>query len=105
MAEDLPETIIEAGASGADEAGADYFEAVKQTKKQLILSALDNAQGNITEAAKLLGLYPTYLHRLMRNLDLKSARHKQSGGGDADAAKASAVGDDRGRSSGKFSLP
>ncbi|MEJ7710574.1 MAG: sigma-54 dependent transcriptional regulator [Pyrinomonadaceae bacterium] len=68
MTEDLPETIVEAGGAVGAETSVNYFEAVKQTKKQLILSALDNAQGNITEAAKVLGMYPTYLHRLMRNL-------------------------------------
>ena len=29
-------------------------------------------KGNYTEAAKLLGLHPNYLHRLIRNLDLRS---------------------------------
>jgi transcriptional regulator of acetoin/glycerol metabolism len=37
----------------------------------LILNAVENAGGNFTEAAKLLGLHPNYLHRLIRNLDLR----------------------------------
>jgi transcriptional regulator with GAF, ATPase, and Fis domain len=38
----------------------------------LILAALEQSQGNFTQAAKLLGLHPNYLHRLVSNLDLKA---------------------------------
>jgi transcriptional regulator with GAF, ATPase, and Fis domain len=51
---------------------ARYHAAVKELKKQLILSALEEAKGNFTEAARLLGLHPNYLHRLIRNLDLRA---------------------------------
>jgi transcriptional regulator with GAF, ATPase, and Fis domain len=44
---------------------------VKELKKRLIQNALEEAQGNYTEAARLLGVHPNYLHRLIRNLDLK----------------------------------
>jgi transcriptional regulator with GAF, ATPase, and Fis domain len=42
-------------------------------KKQLIIKAVKEAGGNYTQAAKNLGLEPHYLHRLMRNLDIKSS--------------------------------
>ena len=32
---------------------------------------MEQSDGNYTEAAKRLGLHPNYLHRLIRNLDLK----------------------------------
>jgi len=35
------------------------------------LNAFEQAQGNYTEAARLLGLHPNYLHRLIRNLNMK----------------------------------
>lgn len=76
MPEDLPESLLERESSLATIPNKKYFEAVKEAKKQLILRALEEAQGNYTEAAKLLGVYPTYLHRLMRNLSLKSAPQK-----------------------------
>ena len=38
----------------------------------VILRAFDQAGGNYTEAARLLGLHPNYLHRVIRDLDLKS---------------------------------
>jgi len=37
----------------------------------LIIDAVAQAKGNYTEAANLLGLHPNYLHRLIRNLDIK----------------------------------
>jgi len=38
----------------------------------LIIDAVAQTKGNYTEAAKLLGLHPNYLHRLIRNLDIKA---------------------------------
>jgi len=49
---------------------AECHEGVFDAKKQLILNAVEQAGGNYTEAARLLGLNPTYLHRLMRNMNL-----------------------------------
>ena len=69
--EDLPESILERDVPGI--ASAKYHAAVKQAKKQLILAALQEAEGNYTEAARLLGVHPNYLHRLIRNLDLRDA--------------------------------
>jgi transcriptional regulator with GAF, ATPase, and Fis domain len=42
----------------------------------LILRALEQAKGNYIEAAKLLGMHVNYLHRLIKNLDLKQANTK-----------------------------
>lgn len=42
-----------------------------ERKKELILDAVARANGSITEAGKLLGLHPNYLHRLISNLDLR----------------------------------
>jgi len=71
--EDLPETVLEAPPPAA-ESGAPpgYHEAVLALKKELITKAVEQAEGNYTEAAKLLDLHPNYLHRLIRNLNLKS---------------------------------
>jgi transcriptional regulator with GAF, ATPase, and Fis domain len=44
---------------------------VNAFKQRLILDAIDQAGGNISRAAELLDLNPTYLHRLIRNFDLK----------------------------------
>jgi transcriptional regulator with GAF, ATPase, and Fis domain len=68
--EDLPESILEKGLTGVTE-GAKYHNEVKELKKQLILNALEETKRNYTEAARLLGVHVNYLHRLIRNLDLK----------------------------------
>jgi transcriptional regulator with GAF, ATPase, and Fis domain len=70
--EDLPETVLES-APAADRAEplGKYHDTVNGFKKRLILEAIDQAGGNISRAAELLDLNPTYLHRLIRNFDLK----------------------------------
>ncbi|MGH9352192.1 MAG: helix-turn-helix domain-containing protein, partial [Terriglobia bacterium] len=75
--EDLPESLIESQPAAGG--GIPRFhEAVQQAKRRLILEALEASQGNYTEAAKQLGLHPNYLHRLIRNLDLREAIRKHS---------------------------
>ncbi|HEX8922246.1 MAG TPA: sigma 54-interacting transcriptional regulator [Pyrinomonadaceae bacterium] len=73
LPEDLPEAALEmeVPASGVGGGVAKYHEAVAEAKKQLILKAVEQAGGNYTEAAKLLGVHPNYLHRLIRNLNLR----------------------------------
>jgi Nif-specific regulatory protein len=68
--EDLPESILEKG-SASSIGGAKYHNEVKELKKQLILNALEETKHNYTEAARVLGVHVNYLHRLIRNLDLK----------------------------------
>ncbi len=79
LPEDLPEAALEtaatasAGSSTSTGGGgvANYHEAVAEAKKQLILRAIEQSSGNYTEAAKLLGVHPNYLHRLIRNMNLR----------------------------------
>lgn len=73
LPEDLPEALLEVQPP-ASVPITRYHEGVAEAKKQLILKAVDQAAGNYTEAAKLLGVRPTYLHRLMRNMGLKTKR-------------------------------
>ena len=48
-----------------------------ELKKRLIRDAVAAANGSYTEAAKALGVHPNYLHRLIRNLDMKSELREQ----------------------------
>jgi Nif-specific regulatory protein len=81
LPEDLPEAVVESGAPV--DSSAQYHGSVRQLKKQLILDALDQASGSYIEAAKLLGMHPNSLLRLIRNLDLKpvikAARPQRAG--------------------------
>jgi len=70
MPEDLPEAVLETE-STSSEPVTKYHEAVLEKKKQLILQAIEQSGGSYTEAAKLLGVHPNYLHRLIRNMNLK----------------------------------
>jgi Nif-specific regulatory protein len=70
LPEDLPVVILEE--QSVDVAGARYYEVVNETKKELIRSSLRETGGNVPDAARLLGIHPKYLHRLVRNLNLKS---------------------------------
>jgi transcriptional regulator with GAF, ATPase, and Fis domain len=68
--EDLPESILEKDPPAGVIAGR-YHNAVTEHKKELIIGAVQEARGNYTEAARILGLHPNYLHRLIKNLELK----------------------------------
>jgi Nif-specific regulatory protein len=71
--EDLPETVLETTpAANRTVPLGKYHDTVNDFKKRLILDAIDQAGGNITKAAEVLDLNPTYLHRLIRNFDLKT---------------------------------
>ena len=75
LPEDLPEALLEEQSS--EGVTALYHNTLNQTKKQLVLSAMDEAKGNHVEAARQLGIHPKYLHRLIKNLDLKSELKRQ----------------------------
>jgi transcriptional regulator with GAF, ATPase, and Fis domain len=70
--EDLPEAIVERE-PGPRILKAKYHTALKELKKRLIVSAVEEAGGNYTEAARLLGVHANYLHRLIRNLGLRES--------------------------------
>jgi transcriptional regulator with GAF, ATPase, and Fis domain len=77
LPEDLPESLLERAATPAlPQSRTGYHEAVVQTKKQIILRAIEEAKGNYTDAARLLGVHPNYLHRLLRNLNLRDQLKK-----------------------------
>ncbi|HSP07710.1 MAG TPA: helix-turn-helix domain-containing protein, partial [Acidobacteriota bacterium] len=69
LPEDLPEAILESQATGHQ--ATNYHEAVKDAKRQLILKAVEQTNGNYTEAARQLGIHPNNLHRIIRDLNLK----------------------------------
>src|SRR5207248_655075 len=74
--DDLPEAVAEVAAmSGSGAAsGLRFHDAVRRTKIDVIERALAQAGGHPNAAARLLGLHPNYLHRLIRNLQLRSGR-------------------------------
>jgi len=86
LPDDLPEAVAAAGSSSADTEAAGsmrFHTTIQQAKKDLIVRAVQEAGGNHNAAARLLGLNPNYLHRLIRNLQLKATLSTKS---NADAA-------------------
>jgi transcriptional regulator with GAF, ATPase, and Fis domain len=72
LPEDLPEAVLETKVM-VEGSVPSYHQALIQHKKQIILRAMEQAKNNHAEAARLLGVHPNYLHRLMTNLNLSSA--------------------------------
>ena len=70
LPEDLPNGILEE--QSAELAGARYHDILNQSKKDMILNTLRETKGSYPDAARLLGVHPKYLHRLAKNLGLKS---------------------------------
>jgi len=82
LPEDLPEVVLERAepSTGTSPVSA-FHDTVREAKKNVILAAVEQAGGNYTEAARLLGLHPNYLHRLIRNLNLKPILRQAAGEG------------------------
>ena len=84
LAEDLPESVLES-APAAPDPGA-LQPSITQTKRQLILTAWQQAGGDHNQAAARLHIHPNSLRRLIRNLDLRDALGGQSGAASGAAA-------------------
>ena len=67
--EDLPDSMLEVPPPPT--AVKTYHERINKLKKTMIVEAVKDTKGNITEAAKILDLHPNYLHRLISNLGIK----------------------------------
>ena len=72
-AEDLPETLFES--RGATVAGCgSLHDAILIAKRAAVQSAFEQAGGDHEEAARLLGVHPNYLYRLMKNMAMQTGR-------------------------------
>jgi transcriptional regulator with GAF, ATPase, and Fis domain len=70
LPEDLPVNILEEQSGVV--CGSRYHDVLNEKKKELILTSLREANRNFPEAARLLGVHPKYLYRLVRNLGLRT---------------------------------
>jgi two-component system, NtrC family, response regulator HydG len=68
LLEDLPESLLE---TAPRESGAKYHNSVSDAKREAIIDAYVQGNGDYKKAAALLGLHPNYLLRLVRNLKLR----------------------------------
>ena len=75
--EDLPESVTEAVPMSL---GGAYQKSVSGAKRECVLDAYDKAGGDYKGAAKLLGVHPVYLLRLVRKLDLREEIRERTSG-------------------------
>jgi transcriptional regulator with GAF, ATPase, and Fis domain len=76
LAEDLPDSVLEETAASGEPVSA-LHDGIREAKKVLIERAIEQANGNYTDAAKILGVHPNHLFRLIRTLNLKPKRQRQ----------------------------
>jgi len=72
LPEDLPDSVIESVAATEHAPGGMFHDAVLEAKKKVIVRAFELAAGRHAEAARILGIHPIHLHRVIRNLGMKS---------------------------------
>ena len=77
LPEDLPEDFLELEIADQPESISTYHDALREKKKELILTAFRQSKGNYVETARLLDVHPNYLHRLIRNLEIKDELEKE----------------------------
>ena len=73
LAEDLPEALREAHGTPSAPGGL-LQDAVNSAKRTAVQRAFDLAGNDHDEAARLLGVHPNYLYRLMKNMLLQPTR-------------------------------
>lgn len=70
LPEDLPEAVLEC--TEPQNVVIQYQELLRETKKKLIQQALQQASGNHAQAARILGMHPNNLYRILGNLKLRN---------------------------------
>jgi transcriptional regulator with GAF, ATPase, and Fis domain len=78
LPEDLPDSILEETASSSGEPITALHDGIREAKKKLIEQAIEQANGNYTEAAGILGVHPNHLFRLIRTLNLTPKRQRRA---------------------------
>jgi len=75
---DVPAALAKVRPLRRESATSGFHQAILEAKKTLVRKTLEQAGGNHTQAAKMLGLHPNNLHRLIRSLNLRPAFRKES---------------------------
>ena len=65
--DDLPSEVLESGPARV----GGYHQRVFEARRKILLDALERTNGNFSEASEMLEINRTYLHRLIRNLEMK----------------------------------
>lgn len=76
LPEDLPEAFREP--QGGEESGGSLQDTVNAAKRAAVQRAYDQADYDPGEAARLMGVHPNYLYRLVKNTGLETTLKKAS---------------------------
>jgi len=71
LPEDLPDALLDSADGTVRETLTDFHAASAERKRELIVDAMERANGQVTEAARILELHPNYLNRLIRRFNLR----------------------------------
>ncbi|MBS1797775.1 MAG: hypothetical protein JSS81_28395, partial [Acidobacteria bacterium] len=77
LPEDLADDFLDAAPPAETGEASNYHDALRAKKIELIRGAFREARGSYTEAARLLQVHPNYLHRLIRNLEIKELLERE----------------------------
>ena len=80
LPEDLPETVFENRQAGSGDI-APIFASVGTAKRESVIRAWAQANGDYKAAAQILGLHPNSLLRLIRTLSLRDQLPRSASGG------------------------
>ena len=69
--DDLPVELLITSLPGPTSAHLNYHESVEVRRREVILKALQQTNGNRTAAAKLLGLERAYFQKLLKSFDIQ----------------------------------
>ena len=72
LPDDLPEAIVEAHARVVRGEEGNIHSTIIEAKKTAVIAAFRATGGNYTATARMLGVHPNYLHRLIKNLGIKA---------------------------------
>jgi transcriptional regulator with GAF, ATPase, and Fis domain len=75
LVDDLPDSVLEETAASGEPVSA-LHDGIREAKKVMIERAIEQTNGNYTEAARILGVHPNHLFRLIRTLNLKAKRQR-----------------------------
>jgi transcriptional regulator with GAF, ATPase, and Fis domain len=75
LPEDLPDDIVEQASTNTGSVNV-LQDGLRDAKKAMIERAIEQADGVYTDAAKILGVHPNHLFRLVRTLKLQPKRKR-----------------------------
>jgi transcriptional regulator with GAF, ATPase, and Fis domain len=78
MPEDLPETVL--AATDPADLSSSYQSALGEARRDCVIKAFEEAKGDHDGAARILGMHPNSLRRLIRHLELREVLERRSVG-------------------------